>query len=85
MLKHQRQKQPRRRKPPMTKDQFVVELFKIIDNSGLTLKQIEHRSKVTMQSMVNWRAGMAAPNFTTTRRLLDALGYQMAIKKKKED
>lgn len=81
MAKWEKLKEARPRKPPITNDQFVIDLFEIIDASGLTLKQLADKSKVHMQSMVLWRAGLKSPNFATTRRLLDALGYRIEIVK----
>lgn len=64
----------------------AVESYRLLDElrqkAGISWRDLERRTGISSATAYWWRVGRSAPNMLQFRRLLDALGVEMVIRRK---
>ena len=64
------------------KDKIVQFVFRQIEKSGMQNRELCESAKITKALLCKWRNNGVCPRVDTLERVLNALGYELAIKKK---
>ena len=64
----------------------AVESYRLMDElrqkAGISWRELERRTGISSATAYWWRVGRSAPNMLQFRRVLDALGVEMVIRRK---
>jgi transcriptional regulator with XRE-family HTH domain len=82
MRAYQRQKEPRK---GMAVHPLVYWIWSEMNKQRASQEDVATRSGVASSTMRKWRVGVRSPRIMELEAVINALGYQLAVRKKKDD
>lgn len=82
MNNYQKQKEPRK---GMAIHPFIYWIWTEMNKQCASQEDIAKRSGVSSSTMRKWRLGVRSPRVMELEAVINALGYQLAVRRKKDD
>lgn len=70
--------------PPRTNDPLLLEVFRRIDEKGLSYTKLCNRAGVTIAAVGQWRKGVASPRLSLLVPFMEAAGLRLRIEDMEE-